>query len=159
MNVCDAILSVTPNSSRDAMKAQSMGGYVWKYTGLGTGTAGGTYRALVPSDTDIGEGAGVQHGDGADACHISFVQRDGDQFVFTYKCAVPSTSSTPASGYTYTYEGKIAGNDGALGTGTPVSTAKLEISAELFALLFADASWSAGRQTEFETGRTGTGEW
>jgi len=78
---------------------------------------------------------------------LIFVQRDGDQYVFL------------VDGATWTYSGYIAkGASGAKGTGTPVSGTALELDTQLMKAIAGD-NWLVGSMTDFESARSGSGEW
>jgi len=126
MNIKDAIASITPSSAtKNAAKDQSWGGYLDKTT-----------SGLSAADISAGK------------FKLIFVQRDGDQYVFT----CDGTSS-------YAYTGYIAkGTGGAKGTGSPVAGTALNLDAELLKAQLGDG-WITGSRTDFEAARNGAGEW
>lgn len=125
MNYRDALASVSAGSDRDAIKYQSWGGYIHKTT------------------------AGLSTADVAAGKHkLIWVQRDGDQFVFTW-------NGTNA----YAYAGSVAkGQSGAKGTGEPAAATPLPLDADVQTAL-AGENWIAGSLAEFEAARNGSGEW
>ena len=128
MNMKDALATISAASTtRNAAKDQSWGGYLHKTTtGLSTqDVTDGKYKLI-------------------------FVQRDGDQYVFTF-----GGTATPR----WTYTGYIAkGASGAKGTGSPVAGTALDMDAFLMAACIGDA-WITGTLTDFESARNGSGEW
>jgi len=127
MNMKDALAACSAASTtRNAAKDQSWGGYVHKTTaGLATSdVADGDYKLI-------------------------FVQRDGDQYVYT----VDGTTGA------YTYTGYVAkGASGAKGTGSPVAGTALELDAVLMKAIVGDG-WITGTMADFESARNGAGEW
>lgn len=91
----------------------------------------------------------IKTGDEVTGYKYTFVTAEGDQYVYTY------TIATGAMVYT----GKIAhGSDGALGTGTPDPSSKMEFDPVLFAGMLSD-DWFSGSAETFEAARTGDGLW
>lgn len=78
---------------------------------------------------------------------LIFVKANGDQYVYTYDGVAD-----------FTYNGFIANNDGALGTGSPVVGTTLTLGADLLEALVSDA-WVTGSQTYFDQNRTADSEW
>lgn len=128
MNMKDAIAAISASSTtKNAAKDQAWGGYIHKTT-----------TGLATSDVTAGK------------YKLIFVQRDGDQYVFTYNGTTLGT---------WTYSGYIAkGTDGAKGTGDPVSSTALEMDVALMVATIGDG-WITGKLADFEEARNGTGEW
>ena len=131
MTFTDALSSISnTGTSRNAAKRGEMGGYLWAFrtakNGLAELTQDGDYR-------------------------LAFVQRDGDQFIYTF------TASTG----TFAYNGKVAaGSAGALDDDTaPTASNTLVLDPELLRHVGVGEDWSTGTQADFEASRTGTGEW
>jgi len=127
MSIDYAISSISPDSDVNAAKDQSWGGYAHKTT-----------TGLSTADVEAGK------------YKLIFVQRDGDQYVYTF-----NGTANP----TYTYTGYIAkGASGAKGTGTPVAGTALEFDAVLLKAIVGNG-WLTGSLTDFESARNGAGEW
>jgi len=128
MNMKEAMSAIGATSTtKNAAKDTSWGAYVHKTTsGMST--------------QDVADGK----------FKLIFVQRDGDQYVFTY-----GGTASP----TYTYTGCIAkGASGAKGTGSPDPSTALELDATLMQAIIGDA-WITGSLDNFEAARNGSGEW
>lgn len=120
-------------STRNAAKRGQMGGYLWKFDTAKNGLA-----ALTTTEKEAG------------GFRIAFVQRDGDQFIYTYDGATGQ----------FAYNGKVAGNSGALDNATaPTAGNTLVLDAELLLHQALGTDWTVGAQADFEAARTGSGEW
>ena len=78
---------------------------------------------------------------------LVFVKANGDQYVYQWDGVAD-----------YTYLGYIANDDGALGTGTPVSTTTLVFDQDLLEAV-AEETWTVGAQATFESRRTADSNW
>lgn len=130
MTFTDAIDIMSTSTSRNAAKRGMMGGYIWKFAAAKNG---------LPELTDEGD------------FRLSLVQRDGDQFIFTWD----------ESEGAFTYNGYVAhGSNNALdNTTSPSASTTLVLDAELMLHIARGSDWSIGAQTSYEDARTGDGEW
>lgn len=126
MTIVDAICSMN-FSNRNAVKRGMMGGYVWKF------------RVAKNGLTELSD----------DNFRVSLVQRDGDQYIYSYVDG------------TWIYNGKVAaGASEALDNLTaPTVADTLDFGAELFGHVMTGDDWQMGAQLDFEDSRTGAGEW
>lgn len=126
----DALSSISNASTRDAAKRGVMGGYIWAFR---------TAKNTLPALTDKGD------------YRLSFVQRDGDQFIYTWDESAKS----------FAYNGKVAhGTNNALDNDSaPSSSTALELGAELLLHIGVGSDWTTGAQADFEGSRSGSGEW
>ena len=130
MTFSDSLSSISNATTCNAAKRGSMGGYIWAFR---------TAKNTLPALTDEGD------------YRLSFVQRDGDQFIYTWD----------ESAKAFSYNGKVAhGSNNALDNDTaPVSATTLVIDSELLLHIGVGNDWTTGAQADFEGSRSGSGEW
>lgn len=130
MTFTDALGNISYINARNAAKRGVMGGYIWAFR---------TEKNGLPALTDEGD------------YRLSFVQRDGDQFIYTWD----------ESDKAFTYNGKVAhGSDNALdNTTAPTAGTALVLDPALLLHIGVGEDWTTGTQEDYEGSRSGTGEW
>lgn len=119
----------------DAVKRPGMIGYVYRTTGETNGLS------ALPEEAVASGGM-----------RLHFVQRNGDQYVYTFDGAARA----------FSYDGFVAHGEGAaLGTGACAAGTALPLDADLLTHMGTGLDWSLGRRVDFETVRapSGTGKW